>query len=332
MKFVSLVATMLRYRVASLLLPFFLLAPAVHGALGSFRWSYVAGIVALCASYVVATSLNDVFDLEVDRINHPTARDRPLVTGAASTRQLLLMAAALALAALLVSSVSGWLGTAVIVTSLCLNVAYSVPPVRLCARPVPAPLVLGIAYAGLPYALGLSASGATPGWRDARLAACFVLLMAGRMLLKDFRDLRGDRAFGKRTFLLAYGKKATLIAVLACVLAGDALLVTSLDGDAVLIAVVQSYLAAVVFQLYRLGQASEVREERVAIALGARMGNAVVLTTLGFFVLNAAGAAPDEKVLLVVVIAAMFWATFWYLTSRLRALPGAAATSASTTA
>ena len=332
MKLASLVLTMLRYRVASLLLPFFLLAPAVHGALGSFRWSYVAGIVALCASYVVATCLNDVFDLEVDRINHPTAPDRPLVSGSASPRQLLLIAAALALTALVASAATGWLGPAVIVASLGLNVAYSVPPVRLCARPVPAPLVLGIAYAGLPYGLGLSASGATPGWQDARLVACFVLLMAGRMLLKDFRDLRGDRAFGKRTFLLAYGKKATLIAVLACVLAGDALLVTSLGGDAVLIAVVESYFVVVLFQLYRLGQAPEVRAERVAIALGARMGNAVVLTTLGFFVLEAAGAAADERVVFVLVLAATFWGTFWYLASGLRELPGAASASASTTA
>jgi 4-hydroxybenzoate polyprenyltransferase len=64
-----LVATMLRYRVASLLLPFFLLAPALHDHLREFSWRYVAGLLALFGSYVVATSLNDVFDLDIDRIN-----------------------------------------------------------------------------------------------------------------------------------------------------------------------------------------------------------------------------------------------------------------------
>ena len=91
MRQLRLVVTMLRYRVASLLLPFFLLAPALHQQLQNFRWSYIAGLLALCACYIVATSLNDVFDLEVDRINHPGAKDRPLVTGDATPRQMLLM-------------------------------------------------------------------------------------------------------------------------------------------------------------------------------------------------------------------------------------------------
>ena len=86
MRQLRLVVTMLRYRVASLLLPFFLLAPALHQQLQNFRWSYIAGLLALCACYIVATSLNDVFDLEVDRINHPGAKDRPLVTGDATPR------------------------------------------------------------------------------------------------------------------------------------------------------------------------------------------------------------------------------------------------------
>jgi len=307
---------MLRYRVASLLLPFFLLAPAIHARLGEFRWTYVLGVLALCASYVVATCLNDVFDLEVDRINHPAAQDRPLVTGAATPRQLLMLAAVVAAVALVAAAMIGPVAVAVIVASLALNLAYSVPPVRLCARPIAAPVVLGIAYVALPYLLGLAASGGAPDTYDARVLACFVVLFTGRMLLKDFRDRRGDAAFGKHTFLLTFGKDATLAAVLVCVIVGDALLITVLPVHPLLIAATESYFVAIVVQLYGLRQAVDTDTERFAIALGARMGNAVVLTLLGFVLLAGAGAGAVEEGAFVIVLAGMFWFAFLYVSSR----------------
>jgi 4-hydroxybenzoate polyprenyltransferase len=316
MRNLALVGTMLRYRVASLLLPFFLLAPALHGRLGEFRWTYVLGVVALCASYVVATCLNDVFDLEVDRINHPGAPDRPLVTGAATPRQLLMLAAVVAAVAVAAAATIGSVAVAIILASLALNLAYSVPPVRLCSRPIAAPVVLGLAYVALPYLLGLAASGGAPDTYDLHVLACFVVLFTGRMLLKDFRDRRGDAAFGKRTFLLAFGKGATLAAVLACVVVGDALLVTVLPVHPFLIAATETYFVAIVVQLYRLRQAVDTDTERFAIALGARMGNAVVLTLLGFVLLAGAGAGAPEEGAFVIVLAAIFWFAFLYVSSR----------------
>ena len=318
MRQLRLVVTMLRYRVASLLLPFFLLAPALHQQLQNFRWSYIAGLLALCACYIVATSLNDVFDLEVDRINHPGAKDRPLVTGDATPRQMLLMTMVAAGLALLLAIATGPLGVVVVAASLSLNVAYSVPPLRLCARPLAAPPVLAFAYVALPYGLGLAATGLSPDWLDAMIVACFVVLFAGRMLLKDFRDRNGDAAFGKRTFLLTYGKRTTLITVMTCVVAGDALLIAVLPSNPLLVVAVESYFVAIGIQLFRLWKEDRPDDERVAIALGARMGNAVVLTLLGFLLLQAAGAAAAEQAVFVVALGAMFWFVFAYLAARPR--------------
>jgi 4-hydroxybenzoate polyprenyltransferase len=292
------------------------MAPAFHDRLREFRWQYIAAILALGASYVVATCLNDIFDLDVDRINHPGARDRPLVTGEATQRQLIAVAIAVALIALLAGSVVGVAGTILITVSLLLNVAYSVPPVRLCSRPLAAPLVLAFAYVVLPYGLGMVAAGLTPGSMDARVMGCFVVLFIGRMLLKDFRDRAGDAAFGKRTFLLTYGKPATLGVVLSCVLAGDALLLTVVPRNTVLLLVVEGYFAGVLFQLYRLWRASERAAEQMAIALGARMGNAVVLTLLGSLLMSASGAAPVEVAVFVLALAGLFWFGFAYTSLR----------------
>jgi 4-hydroxybenzoate polyprenyltransferase len=313
-----LAATMLRYRVAMLLLPFFLLAPAVHDQLQSFRWTYVAGLIALCASYVVATCLNDVFDFEIDRINHPRATDRPLVSGAATPRQLIAVAFVAAVIALIAGFVIGPTGFVLVALSLLLNIAYSAPPLRLCARALAAPPVLGFAYVILPYGIGLAAARLAPAWFDARLALSFVVLFTGRMLLKDFRDRRGDAAFDKRTFLLTFGKRATLVAVLACVIVGDGLLLTVLPMSLPFIAAIESYFVAIAFQLYRLWLAAGLDDERVAIAMGARMGNAVVLTLLGFVVLRASGAAGTEQGFFVIALALMFWFAFIYLSTRPR--------------
>ena len=220
--------------------------------------------------------------------------------------------------ALLMAIATGPLGVVVVAASLVLNVAYSVPPLRLCARPLAAPPVLAFAYVALPYGLGLAATGLSPDWLDATIVACFVVLFAGRMLLKDFRDRNGDAAFGKRTFLLTYGKRTTLITVMSCVVAGDALLIAVLPSNPLLVVAVESYFVAIGIQLFRLWKEDRLDDERVAIALGARMGNAVVLTLLGFLLLRAAGAAAAEQAVFVVTLGAMFWFVFAYLAARPR--------------
>ena len=329
MKLVRIAGVMVRYRVALLLLPFFLLAPAVHGALGGFRWSYVTGIVALLSSYVVATCLNDVFDVEVDRVNHAGAADRPLVSGLATVGALVSLALVFAVVAIGAAAVVGREALVLILISLALNFAYSVPPVRLCARPVPAPLVLGFAYVVLPYGVGLAASGASPDGLDLRIVAAFTVLFVGRMLLKDFRDRRGDAAFGKRTVLLTYGKDTTLAAVLGCVATGDLMLMTiELPNSMVLAIMTQTFFAAIGLELYKLWRATTPDAELTAIARGARMGNAVVLTWLGFVLLRGAGAPDGERAAFVLAISAIVWFAF-LLPASAAATPAASAREAS---
>jgi len=164
--------------------------------------------------------------------------------------------------------------------------------------------------------MGLAAAGLAPDGFDARVVASFGVLLIGRMLLKDFRDRRGDATFGKRTFLLAYGKKATLMLVLACIAVGDALLVSVLPPVPLLTVAVEAYFGGIVVQLYRLWRTQDPAAERVAIALGARMGNAVVLTLLGCLLLIEAGAAAAEQAAFVVAFAGVFWGVFAYLSAR----------------
>jgi 4-hydroxybenzoate polyprenyltransferase len=65
-----------------------LLGAAWHRGLTTIDTPIFLMVLALASSYVSATSVNDISDREIDRINHPGDKGRPLVTGAAGTRDL----------------------------------------------------------------------------------------------------------------------------------------------------------------------------------------------------------------------------------------------------
>jgi 4-hydroxybenzoate polyprenyltransferase len=122
--------------------------------------------------------------------------------------------------------------------------------------------------------------------------AALYLLFAGRIVLKDFRDREGDAAYGKPTFLLKYGKRATCLVSAGAICAGDALLVAVLAERWWLwvAALLQPYVASVMLMLYRLYLVNGRRDEQLAIGVGARMGNGLLATLLGILILANHGA------------------------------------------
>lgn len=148
---------------------------------------------------------------------------RPLVTGAARRVHLRLVAGLCAAAAPLAALPLGTPAVAVTTAGLAIGAAYSLPPVRIAARGAVASLVLPACYVAVPYLLGLlAARPLRPG--DLVLLAGLYAGFVGRILLKDFRDLRGDALFGKRTFLVRHGRRATCAFSAAGWVTGAALL------------------------------------------------------------------------------------------------------------
>src|SRR3989344_6630101 len=88
MKILRLYFRMLRYRVAIMLLLFFLLGVAAHQELTNFSLDYLWAALALASSYVAATTMNDIADRKIDSVNHPTSKGRPLITGEATEKDL----------------------------------------------------------------------------------------------------------------------------------------------------------------------------------------------------------------------------------------------------
>src|SRR5215213_3009761 len=290
MKLLSLYWSLLRHRVAVMIILFMLLGAAWHGGLTAIDPPVLLMVLALASSYVSATSVNDIADRKIDEINHPGNRGRPLVTGAARTADLWLLFGASSILSVALALAVGPSAAAIMLLSVAIGTLYSLPPARLSYRTFLAPLTLAIAYVGIPYWAGVVAVGGSLETSDLSLITALYLLFAARIILKDFRDREGDAAFGKPTFLLKYGKRATCLASLCALSAGDALLVASLADKWWLAVLLQLYVASIMVMLYRLYWANSRKDEQLSIGVGAKMGNGLLVTLLGALILWNQGA------------------------------------------
>jgi 4-hydroxybenzoate polyprenyltransferase len=311
----TLFLRMVRWRVAVTLWFFLLIGAAAQGPLRP-GVTLLFAAASLAASYVVATTVNDIADRDVDRINHPRDPGRPLVTGSASERELWRTNAIAAPLALATAAVAGGPVLAVSAASLVIGYTYSLRPIKLSYRTWLAPTVLSIAYAIIPYALGLLAAGGRIDRIDVLLCGALYALFLARINLKDFRDRAGDAAYGKPTLLLAHGKNVTCAVTGVALLAGCATLVAALGGHPGVMAIVSLFAALILSMLWKLWRASDPRDEQIAIGIGAKMGNGLLACTLACLVLQAAGAPAGMRVLAMAVLALVYAWAFLTLTDR----------------
>lgn len=175
-------------------------------------YASLAKILAVIAAFLVfSVACNDLADEAIDRVNLPGDPRRPLVTGAVSRARLRATGWVAAGAALAVSVLIGWPALVITAAGLGVSGAYSVRPVRIAERGVLAPLLLPACYVAVPYLLGITTVRHTPTGTDLALLGGLYLGFIGRILLKDFRDVRGDAMFGKRTFLVRHGRRWTCL-------------------------------------------------------------------------------------------------------------------------
>jgi 4-hydroxybenzoate polyprenyltransferase len=304
---------MLRYRVAVMLWMFMLLGTG----LSELRLDYVwAGLVLACC-YVTATCFNDVADQAVDRINHPRDNGRPLVSGDASPHQLLVLGSVSAALAVLFAVPLGWPGVVLALVSLLVGHGYSLRPARISYRAwyLAAP-VLSIGYVVVPFLLGVFASGRTVSWHDVGFCAGLYLLFVARINLKDFRDRDGDAAYGKPTLLLRYGKTATCVVSAVALLAADVVLLLVLRPYWFVGLAFQVYVGAAAAMLVALWRAGDRRDEQIAIGIGARMGNGLLICILAVQALEHHAASTSDLLIVTGGLTAAFALSFATLVIR----------------
>ena len=158
-------------------------------------------IAALAAGFIGSGGMvvNDLFDVEIDRINKP---QRPLASGAVSPASASLFYALLTSAGLVLNlflhPIDQWIAAAAAV----LIFLYSY---KLKGTPLLGNLVVG-GLTGLAFLYGGAAVGNAG---RALVPALFAFLInVGREVIKDMEDVEGDSRHNALTFPIRYGMKS----------------------------------------------------------------------------------------------------------------------------
>jgi homogentisate phytyltransferase/homogentisate geranylgeranyltransferase len=166
--------------------------------------------ISCLGANIYIVGLNQLQDIEVDRINKPSL---PLASGEYSVSQGRWIVAITGLVALFVSATQGRYLFATVAVSMLIGTVYSLPPLYLKGRAYLA--ALSIAFVrGLVTNIGLylhfhnslHPNEATPWLLVIGIAFFFFGFGLVIALYKDLPDLLGDRQFGVRTFSVRLGQ------------------------------------------------------------------------------------------------------------------------------
>jgi 4-hydroxybenzoate polyprenyltransferase len=234
-------------------------------------------LVVVIGFLLFSVALNDLSDAPIDRQNLPRS-NRPLVTGRADEREMKAVAVTAAVVTIGVAALGGWPLLGLALGGLALSAAYSLPPLRLAGRGAVAAVVLPAGYVAVPFLVGLLSVRTNVTLDDALLLAGLYLGFIGRILLKDFRDVRGDALFGKRTFLVRRGRRATCVVSAIFWTAGGVLLVASIPHPTVgYVAATSAGLVAVLVLLRALANERSARRDEAIISGIAIIGRGVLV-------------------------------------------------------
>jgi 4-hydroxybenzoate polyprenyltransferase len=261
-------------------------------------------LVVVISTLLFAVAVNDIADVAIDRVNLPDGAGRPLVQGG-THREMVIVAVTSAVVALGASLLLAPPAVFVIAGGLIFTAAYSLRPVRIAGRGVLAPLLLPLGYVAVPYLAGIFAVRANITANDLLLMAGLYAGFIGRIVLKDFRDVRGDTMFGKRTFLVRHGRVPTCIFSAVFLVAGVAVLpfVRSLT-----VALALSYVAmvaATLVLLRMLARSTSARRDATLVAAIAIVGRGMLVTLYAHFAVVAGGWGLAAGSALICAIAAV---------------------------
>jgi homogentisate phytyltransferase/homogentisate geranylgeranyltransferase len=170
-------------------------------------------LISALGCNVCITGLNQVIDVELDKINKP---DLPIASGKLdiqTAKRIVVVAGIIALGA---AALLHWVLLLLIVVILLLGIAYSVPPIQLKQHHLPAALSITIVR-GLLVNIGMALhfSGMLEGGFKIEpvIYPLTIFISAFSLAIawyKDLPDRAGDAHFGYRTFPLLYSPKIAL--------------------------------------------------------------------------------------------------------------------------
>jgi 4-hydroxybenzoate polyprenyltransferase len=180
-------------------------APPEQLSLGSLLYPLIGSLMAAVLN-AGNNALNQIYDLEIDRINKPK---RPLPSGRVTTSEASRFTAATYVTALVLA----WLVEPggrhecfwIVLVAVVCTFIYSIPPLRTKRLGIWANITIAIPRGVLLKVAGWSSVKTIAGLEPWYIGAIFGLFLLGATTTKDFADMEGDRLGGCRTLPIQYG-------------------------------------------------------------------------------------------------------------------------------
>lgn len=172
-------------------------------------FSLLLPLLACLAGNVYIVGLNQIEDVEIDRINKPNL---PIASGEFSANNAWSIVAFAGSLSILLAAFEDWFLLVTIFLSLMIGTAYSVPPLRLKRFPFLASVCIltvrgAVVNLGLflhySYQLGLPLQIPDKVWALTAFVIVFSVVIA---IFKDIPDIEGDRRFNITTFTVRLGQ------------------------------------------------------------------------------------------------------------------------------
>jgi homogentisate phytyltransferase/homogentisate geranylgeranyltransferase len=192
------------------------------GSLSDHYLILLTTLVSALGCNVCITGLNQVIDVELDKINKP---ELPLASGELdilTAKKIVFISGIVAIGA---AALLHWVLLLLIIVILLLGIAYSVPPIQLKQHHLPAALAITIVRGVLVnIGMALHFSGILTGSFTIEPVVYPLTIFISAFSLaiawyKDLPDRAGDAHFGYRTFPLLYSPKIALYLGAAFVMA-----------------------------------------------------------------------------------------------------------------
>jgi homogentisate phytyltransferase/homogentisate geranylgeranyltransferase len=172
-------------------------------------FSLLVPLIACLAGNVYIVGLNQIEDVEIDRVNKP---DLPIASGEFSKKDAWGIVAFAGGLAVVLAAFGGWFLLVTVLSSVMIGTAYSVPPIRLKRFPFWAStciLTVRGAIVNLGLFLHYSDQLALPLQIPVRMWALTAFVIVFSIVIaifKDIPDIEGDRRFHITTFTVRLGQ------------------------------------------------------------------------------------------------------------------------------
>ena len=277
---------------------------------GSVTVNTFIAIFVLVAWYLHAATSNDYADRKIDEVNLKGNKNRPLVNRSITKRNLWIVHILAGVASLLLSLIYGTTALLLTFVVLLMDYAYSFKPIRITDRGILSQLMLPIAYVLFPFSLGYWSVDTVNPYPWLLLAGLYTGFIA-RLMLKDFRDVKGDKMFGKRTFLLRHGRLATcyvseFFGIVSLIIMS---VVISFSPGALIVLIIGHGLAS--WFLRVLSKTSQIDHQVKLVKIIAKTANGSVIVILTYYFLDMINVGQVIMTIVPLTIGSLWYFYVW---------------------